>query len=230
MSQIAGKSPGLRKGSLKTMGTLAIYGSSGFAREILPIVRRSSEGAIVFVDDEVAVQGTSVNGIPCISFEELCARNTAQTKISIAISAPDIRQRLTEKCSAAGFGFFDVTTQSHLRFDEVEIGPGAILCDHTQITSNIRIGAHFHCNIYSYVAHDCVIGDFVTFAPRVNCNGNIVIEDGAYIGTGATLRQGTPDNPLRIGTGSTVGMGAVVTKDVPPGATVVGNPAKILDP
>ena len=89
------------------------------------------------------------------------------------------------------------------------------------------IGTHFHANIYSYVAHDCVIGDYVTFAPRVSCNGNVHIEDDVYIGTGAVIEQGTPDKPLVIGKGATIGMGAVVTKDVPPGAVVVGNPARV---
>jgi acetyltransferase-like isoleucine patch superfamily enzyme len=52
------------------------------------------------------------------------------------------------------------------------------------------------------------------------------IEDYAYIGTGAVLKQGTEDKPLIIGKGAVVGMGAVVTKDVAPGAVVVGNPAR----
>lgn len=73
-----------------------------------------------------------------------------------------------------------------------------------------------------------MIGDFVTFASRVICNGNVHIHDHAYIGTGAVIRQGTPDKPLIIGKGAVVGMGAVVTKDVPAGVTVVGNPAKVL--
>jgi UDP-2-acetamido-3-amino-2,3-dideoxy-glucuronate N-acetyltransferase len=49
------------------------------------------------------------------------------------------------------------------------------------------------------------------------------VEDGASIGSGATILGG-----VTIGAGATVGAGAVVTRDVPPGATVVGNPAREL--
>lgn len=50
-----------------------------------------------------------------------------------------------------------------------------------------------------------------------------VVEDGASIGSGATILGG-----VRIGREAIVGAGAVVTKDVPPGATVAGNPAAPL--
>ena len=110
--------------------------------------------------------------------------------------------------------------------DTNTIAGGAIVCGYSMITANAAIGQFFHSNIYSYVAHDCVIGDFVTFAPRVCCNGNVHIGDHAYIGTGAIIKQGTPDKPLIIGQGATVGMGAVVTKDVEAFTTVVGSPAR----
>lgn len=42
------------------------------------------------------------------------------------------------------------------------------------------------------------------------------------------MRQGTPDKKLRIGKGAVIGAGAVVLNDVPPGATMVGNPARLL--
>jgi sugar O-acyltransferase (sialic acid O-acetyltransferase NeuD family) len=111
---------------------------------------------------------------------------------------------------------------------DVELGEGAAICAYSILTASLRIGRHFQCNHFGLVSHDCEIGDFVTFAPRVTCNGTVHIGDGAYIGAGAVLRNGSHEKPLRIGAGAVVGMGAVVTKDVPAGATVVGNPARPL--
>ena len=76
------------------------------------------------------------------------------------------------------------------------------------------------------MGHDSVIGDFVTFSPGVHCNGNVQIDDGVYVGSGAVIRQGRPDERLRIGKGAVIGMGAVVTQDIEPGCTVAGNPAR----
>jgi acetyltransferase-like isoleucine patch superfamily enzyme len=112
--------------------------------------------------------------------------------------------------------------------DDIHLDEGCLLSPFVCLTSNIKIGCCFHANLYSYVEHDCVIGDYVTFAPGVKCNGNVRIEDHVYIGAGAIIRQGKPDQPLVIGKGAIVGMGAVVTRDVPAGATVVGNPAKAI--
>ena len=113
--------------------------------------------------------------------------------------------------------------------DEAQIAAGAALSPFVTVASNIKIGKCFHANLYSYVEHDCIIGDFVTFAPGVKCNGNIHIEDHAYIGAGAMIKQGMPGQPLVIGRGAIVGMGAVVTRSVPAGAVVVGNPARIVE-
>ena len=109
----------------------------------------------------------------------------------------------------------------------VIVEEGAILCVFTNISSNAKIGRFFFGNNYSSVGHDNVIGDFVTFGPGVIACGHVVVEDYAYIGAGVVIREGT-DKPVVIGRGAVVGMGAVVTKSVPPGVTVVGNPARLF--
>ncbi|MCO2667189.1 acetyltransferase [Pseudomonas aeruginosa] len=209
-----------------------IYGCGGFGREILPLARRhqartntGSVSGIVFVSDAPSEIGTVQNGIEVISFDTLVSPEHRDRTVVVSLGSSAARRALVQRCESAGLTFGSLTASTHVSLDNIEVGEGAVFCDFSMCTSDVRIGRHFQCNIYSYVAHDCIVGDFVTFAPRVSCNGRIVIEDDAYIGTGAVLKQGTPDKPLTIGKGAVIGMGAVVTKDVPPGVTVVGNPA-----
>jgi sugar O-acyltransferase (sialic acid O-acetyltransferase NeuD family) len=142
------------------------------------------------------------------------------------VAAAATRQAIAERFEGAGAVPFAVVAKNADVGPGNSIGDGPVLCGFTSITADATIGRFFHANIYSYVAHDCVIGDYVTFAPNVHCNGNVHIEDYAYIGTGAVLRQGTPEQPIVIGSGAVVGMGAIVTKSVPAGTTVIGNPAR----
>lgn len=138
----------------------------------------------------------------------------------------------------------------------VHIGPNTKIWQFVVILPGAKIGAD--CNICAncFIENDVVVGDRVTvkcgvqlwdglrigndvqigpnvtftndkYPKRGNTDFNCLqtwVEDGASIGGGATILPG-----LRIGAAATVGAGAVVTKDVPPGATVVGNPAKILN-
>ena len=210
---------------------IAVFGASGFGREVMPLARLQVPASdemheLAFVDDHPPAP--QLNGCPVLNYEDWLARPAASRQISIAIANSAVRRHVAERCISDRVQFMEIRATNVVQLDDVRIGEGAILCPFVTLTSNVRIGRHFHANIYSYVAHDCVIGDFVTFAPGVMCNGNVVVEDDAYIGTGAVLKQGKPGQPLVIGRGAVVGMGAVVTKSVPPGATVVGNPAKPL--
>lgn len=210
----------------------AVYGASGFGREIMPLAKEfllkngGDLKRLVFVDD--AAGPGFINGHKLLTYEEFLSENADNRYVILAIANGSLREKLSLRTLSDGIKHLNIFASNVVRMDDVEIAEGAIICPFVTLTSNVVIGKYFHANIYSYVAHDCVIGDYVTFAPGVHCNGNIVIEDHAYIGTGAIIKQGKPGEPLVIGKGAVVGMGAVVTKSVPPGVTVVGNPAKPL--
>jgi len=209
---------------------VGVFGSAGFGREVMTLVRRQLAvhhpyDDIVFVIPTTA--GIPPKGIPVMAEAEFLVSDRARA-FTIAIADGAIRKRLYALAINNGAVPLSVRASSAEILDDVTLGAGVILCGHSSITSNTRVGIGFHLNISSYLAHDCVVGDFVTFGPNVVCAGNVVVEDGAYIGGGALIRQGQPDAPLIIGAGAVVGMGAVITKNVAPATVVVGNPAREL--
>lgn len=190
---------------------VVIFGPGGFGREIhKPLLRRlelaKDHRVVVFAADHPEMGSIHADEIGDDD-EVLIALGSSQSRREVAQRIKGRPGRLIASTALIG--------------PNVEIGTGTVICDFAMVTCDAQIGQFFQCNIYSYVAHDCVIGDFVTFAPRVCCNGNVTIGSGSYIGTGACIRPG-----VNIGNDVTVGMGAIVTKDVADGLTVVGNPAR----
>lgn len=199
---------------------VGVYGAGGCGRGIIPLLRAQYPDALlVFIDDGRAPG--MVNGHRVVDWGGFLAIKDVEKRVVIAIAASRTRENLAHRCDQASIPLAEARAQNVVQMDDVALADGACLSPFVTLTSNIRIGRCFHANLYSYVEHDCTIGDYVTFAPGAKVNGNVTIGDHAYIGSGAVIRQG-----VTIGAGAIVGMAAVVTRDVPPGVTVVGNPAK----
>lgn len=205
---------------------IAIFGPGGMGRETVRLARlahreiagREDPRGVVFVSDS---PGGEVAGVDVIGVDAL---RPDDDRLVVALGDSAARRAVAERLSH--IRPISLIAPTAVIGPDVEIGEGALICDFSTVTASVTIGRHFQCNIHCHVSHDCRIGDFVTFAPRAGCNGTVRIEDGAYIGSGAIIRQGRPGAPMVIGAGAVVGMGAVVTKSVPPGVTVVGNPAR----
>ena len=210
----------------------AVYGASGCGRSLMPVARQqlareSDASEIVFIDDALE-SVAEVNAHRAMNYLAFLNETASEKYVQIAIANSHVREKIAQRLKMDGIQLWSIIADNVVLMDQIELAEGSALSPFVTIGSNVRIGKCFQANLYSYVEHDCVIGDFVTFAPGVKCNGNIHIHDHAYIGAGAMIKQGKPDDPLVIGIGAIVGMGAVVTKSVPAGATVVGNPARIV--
>ena len=103
----------------------------------------------------------------------------------------------------------------------VEYGEGCVICSGTIMTVNISIGSHVVINLDCTIGHDAVIKDFCVLAPSVNISGNVSLDEGVYVGTGANIIE-----KVSIGANTTIGAGAVVIKDIPMNCVAVGSPAK----
>ncbi|MCP2039840.1 sugar O-acyltransferase (sialic acid O-acetyltransferase NeuD family) [Neisseria sp. HSC-16F19] len=210
----------------------AVYGAAGCGRSLMPVARAclaqtDPYARLYFIDDSLTGEA-EINDHKALNYNDFLSLPHTQKHVLIAIANSRIRAAIAEKLQLDGIRLWSVIADEALLMDDVEIGAGAAISPFVTIGSNVKIGRAFHANLYSYAEHDCVIGDYVTFAPGVQCNGNVRIGDHAYIGAAAVIKQGTPDQPLLIGEGAVIGMGAVVTKNVAPGITVAGNPARPL--
>lgn len=131
----------------------------------------------------------------------------------------------------AGFGYERDEEGNKFRFpqigqlimgDYVEVGSNT--CIDRGALADTVIGDYTKINNLCHIAHNNKIGKNVTITGCVNISGSNVIDDNVWIAPNASIRGW-----VHIGEGSTVGMAAVVVKDIPANETWVGNPAHKLE-
>lgn len=203
-------------------GKLLVIGSGGLGREAVWAARESREGwnVVGFLDDSDQTAGQRICDLPILGRIDDWVR-FADHHFVVAIGAPRSRRAIVARMSQAGSPQFGTIVHSNVAMSNyVNVGAGSMILSHVSITTQVSVGRHVIVNLNSTIGHDCVIGDFTTFAPLVACSGAVVIEPGVEIGTGAAIRQG-----LCLGSGSMLGMGSVLTKNLPSDRLWMGNPA-----
>jgi len=212
----------------KTINNLVILGAGGFAREVAWLVadinaaRPGSWKIVGFWEHGTERVGQIINGIPVIGVNNVI-NYLPKLYAVVAIGDPKIKERAVHQAQAMGCQFATLIHPT-VQYDRstVTFGPGAIICAGNILTVNITIGAHVILNLDCTVGHDSVIEDYVTISPGCHLSGYTTIRRSAFLGTGAVTIQ-----KVEIGAGTVIGAGAVVVRDVPPGVTAIGVPAKV---
>jgi sugar O-acyltransferase (sialic acid O-acetyltransferase NeuD family) len=198
--------------------TLLIYGAGGLGREVLSALWVSGEHVSGFVVDPgfpvADIQGVQVRA------EHVETLRDPSMRFVLAVGDGRARQR-----AALALGpdavFATVRHPAAVIGSCVSIGPGAMVIGLCSITTDVSIGHHVLINPGCTIAHDCVLEDFVNLGPSCALAGRVTVQAGANLGVGVSVAPG-----VVIGAWSTVGAGAVVIRDVEPGSTVVGVPAR----
>lgn len=104
---------------------------------------------------------------------------------------------------------------------DIIIGDHTVIREHVVIQGPARVGADCYLMHGVHIPHDAVLGDRVTMSPFATLGGYVTVGDDATIGMHAVVHQ-----RLTVGAGAMVGMGSIVTKDVPPFRKWYGIPAE----
>jgi sugar O-acyltransferase (sialic acid O-acetyltransferase NeuD family) len=103
------------------------------------------------------------------------------------------------------------------------LGHNVLLMAGVVLTSNAVVGDHVCILPNTVVHHDAAIDDYALIGSNVTLAGGARIGANAYVGSGSSVMNG-----VTIGAGALIGLGSVVIRDVPPGVTVAGSPARQL--
>lgn len=109
--------------------------------------------------------------------------------------------------------------------DTARLGFGSQVLAHALVAADANIGDSCIINHKASIDHECRIADGAHVAPGATLCGCVMVDENVMIGAGSVILP-----RLKIGRDSIVGAGAVVTRDVPSGVVVVGNPATVSRP
>lgn len=191
-----------------------LFGANGHGKVILEIAEKNNFAISAFIDfdtDKIDLLGYKI------------FHRVPKTHLDVIISIGDNCARKNIVFQNTHFSYKILIHPNASVSKRCKIDQGTVIMAGVSINSEVIIGRHCIINTNASVDHDCIIQDFVHVSPNAALAGNVIVGEGTHIGIGACVIQG-----IQIGKWCTIGAGAVIINDVPDGATVVGNPGKII--
>jgi len=205
----------------------ALWGSAGHAKVLASLIARTGGRVLATFDNDGTAQ--PLPGVPLFigqaGFERWLAGlpSGEGVRALAAIGGRRGRDRLAIQAlfARAGLVLEPLVHPDASVCASARLGAGTQVLAQALVAADAVVGAAGIVNHKASVDHECVLGDGVHLAPGATLCGCVRVGDNVMIGAGAVVLP-----RLTIGEDAQVGAGAVVTRDVPPGAVVLGNPAR----
>jgi sugar O-acyltransferase (sialic acid O-acetyltransferase NeuD family) len=177
-----------------------------------------------FLDSDPEKHGKDFFGFPILGdlskVPELAAQGAKF--VNIITGSTKVRHETSQEIVRLG-GTLGNLIHPGVDLTMVTHGRGVYLQEQVVVQAGVRLADNVSIHIGAMVGHETAIGESSFVAHAVSISGCCEIGEGTFIGTNATVLP-----RVKIGKWVTIGAGAVVTKDVPDFAVVVGNPGKVI--
>jgi sugar O-acyltransferase (sialic acid O-acetyltransferase NeuD family) len=206
---------------------LIIVGAGGDGRNTAEIVESMPDAwnLVGFLDDDEKKQNVHINGVPVLG-KTSDVYKFQKHRFMLLVGNPGnlfIKKRLITNLGLPDKQFATLIHPKATFSKNAIIGNGSVILSGSTVMANAVIGKYCYIASNVNIGHDSIINDYSFIAPLVGIPGNVKIEEGVFLGICSCVRGG-----VTIGRWSIVGMGSVVTADVPPYHVVAGNPARVL--
>lgn len=207
-----------------------IWGSAGHAKVLAEVIGLAGAKVVALFDNSPEAE-SCLDGVPLFhgasGFDAWIEKQDMPEHIAAALAIGGAkgqdRVEIAGRIRGAGLGLPALTHPMAAVSASARLAEGCQILANAVVAAEVVVGVASIVNHSTNVDHECQIGNGVHVAPGAVLCGCVIVKDYAMIGAGAVVL------PRRtIGRGALVGAGAVVTRDVPDGVVVAGNPAKII--
>jgi sugar O-acyltransferase (sialic acid O-acetyltransferase NeuD family) len=222
----------MKAGSLTSHGghQFVIWGSGGTAKKLADVVWACGQDVVALFDKNPDAK-SALDGVPIYhgvsGLEAWIAEHQSAMPCAALVGAGTApggeRLALLDLLSSHGFLTPPMAHPTAWISPRANVSRGSVVFAQGIIDAYAVVGDACLINDAARVGHDCVVGNGVHLAPGAVLLGGVRIGDNVLIGANAVVMP-----HLVVGSGAKVGAGAVVLADVPDGATVVGNPGRIV--
>ena len=209
------------------MRTVIIIGAGGQGRVVADAIQCSfrKNGKLTlggFLDDNLGLQARE-SARPGILGRIAEIRSVPHDAVVVGIGDNATRRKLFVDLEARGEEIISIVHPDAVVAEDVVIGKGTVIFAGVVVNAGSCIGSDVILNTGCTVDHNAKIDSHVHICPGVHLAGGVTVGEGAFVGVGSAVIQNRT-----IGAWAIVGAGAVVIRDVMPGTTVVGVPARVL--
>ncbi len=196
---------------------IAVIGAGPSLEVILDVLTVSQQGHITAIfDDDPALQGTEIFGIPVIgeiSPEQLQnaeRKGIFDTAIIAINSSVKLRSHFYSLLINAGIKLTNIIHPQANIANSATLGTGNIILQFCNLSPCCSLGDNNYLSAYTSIEHHCSLGDSNSFGPGVMFSGMVSIGSNIKFGSGIFIEPG-----LTIGTNSVIASGITITHDIP---------------